>query len=401
VYDIGFLNGALASCAMVVFVLFRLRQVRWRDRGRWALAGGFLFSTIGQLAEISTVARYVDALSGVPNLYRLVAYVCAALIGMCTAVLMAHWTSPEQTARKLRRRLAFFAACIVGHLVTFSIGNDPAVPRRFTVDDVQSPSVATFLLVHVAVQICYLADIAVITWRFARLAPRTWMRSGLRLATIGAAVGILQAVSKALYVAAGLAGGHPEGGEEVGAIMVMTASVLLVMGWTTPALEPHVVTAWNWLVRYRGHRQLYPLWRALFDAVPAIALEPPTGRWQATWSPHDLKLRVLRRVIEIRDGRLNVAPYIDPGVADTAHRMGTRAGLSGADLDAVVEAARIRTGLAALRRAETAPAAHEMPAVAGFNEITSEIDWLSRVARAFTSSPIARAAADAHQGRHP
>jgi hypothetical protein len=36
-------------------------------------------------------------------------------------------------------------------------------------------------------------------------------------------------------------------------------------------------------------------------------------------------------------------------------------------------------------------AATELPAIAGFNEIASEIGWLSRVARAFTGSPVVAA----------
>jgi hypothetical protein len=402
VYDIGYLVGSLTSWAMVAFGLFRLRQVRWRDRGRWALTGAFFFSAVGQLVEVSAVADRLDGLSGMPNLYRLVAYLCAAFIGVSEVLLVTHWTSPEHATRKLRRRLVFSAACVAGYLVVFSIGNDPADPRRFTVDNVRSPAVATFLLIYVAVQISYLGDVAIVAWRFSRVAQRTWMRTGLRIAAIGGAIGVVEALSKASYVALGLAGAHPRGEETVDSVIVMVASVFLLSGWATPALEPRLGAARNWLIRYRGHRALYPLWQALFDAMPAIALEPPVNRWAAVWSPRDVKLRTLRRVIEVRDGRLNLAPYVDPGVADTARRMGTAAGLSGVHLDAVVEAARIRAALAALRREETVAPAADVPAIAGFNELASEIGWLSRVARAFTDSEIVSAAAAAHRdGRRP
>jgi hypothetical protein len=140
---------------------------------------------------------------------------------------------------------------------------------------------------------------------------------------------------------------------------------------------------------------LYPLWKALYDAMPAIALDPPATRWAALWSPRDIRLRTLRRVIEIRDGRLNLAPWIDAGIADTAQRLGRQAGLSGMELDAVVEAARIRAALTALRRGDPVSPSTEMPAIAGFNEMASEIGWLSKVARAFTDSPMVQAAATA------
>jgi hypothetical protein len=393
VYDIGYLVGSLTSWAMVVFGLYRLHRVRWRDQGRWALTGAFFFSAVGQLVEVSGVAAYVNDLFGVPNLYRLVAYACAACIGVCEAILVSHWTSPEHPERRLLRRLAFSAACVAGYLVAFSVGNDPADPQRFTVDNVRAPAVAVFLLIYVAVQISYLGDVAVVAWRFSRVAQRRWMRAGLRIAATGGAIGVVEALTKASYVLAGLAGAHPEGEETVDSVIVMVASLFLLSGWATPALEPWVAAVRNWLVRYRGNRALYPLWRALFDAMPAIALEAPAGRWAAVWSPRDVKLRTLRRVIEIRDGGLNLAPYVDPRVADVAHGMGTRAGLSGMELDAVVEAARIRAALAALRRGEIATSTADLPAIAGFSEIASEIGWLSRVARAFTGSEIVRAAA--------
>jgi hypothetical protein len=393
VYDIGYLVGSLTSWGMVVFGLYRLHRVRWRDQGRWALTGAFFFSAVGQLVEVSAVAAYVNDLFGVPNLYRLVAYVCATCIGVCEAILVSHWTSPEHPVRRLLRRLAFSAACVAGYLVAFSVGNDPADPQRFTVDNVRAPAVAVFLLIYVAVQISYLGDVAVVAWRFSRVAQRRWMRAGLRIAATGGAIGVVEALTKASYVLAGLAGARPEGEETVDSVIVMVASLFLLSGWATPALEPRVAAVRNWLVRYRGNRALYPLWRALFEAMPAIALDPPANRWAAVWSPRDVRLRTLRRVIEIRDGRLNLAPYVDPRVADVAHRMGTRAGLSGMELDAVVEAARIRAALAALRRGETAASATDLPAIAGFSEIASEIGWLSRVARAFTGSEVVRAAA--------
>jgi hypothetical protein len=43
--------------------------------------------------------------------------------------------------------------------------------------------------------------------------------------------------------------------------------------------------------------------------------------------------------------------------------------------------------------------ATEVPAIAGFNEIASEIDWLSRVARAFTTSPVVLALDTRHPQR--
>jgi hypothetical protein len=355
--DTGYLVGSLTSWAMVGFGLYRLWRVRWLDRGRWALTGAFFFSAVSQLVQVSAVAEQITRLFGLPNLDQLASNVGAMGIGVCEAILVAHWTALERPMRKLHRRLAFSVACLVGYVVTFSIGNDPTDPRRFSPSNVDSPAIAVFMLIYVVVQISYLADIAVVAWRFSRVAQRTWMRSGLRIAAVGGVVGVAEALSEGLFVIASLAGAHPENVDAVNAILVMTASLFLLAGWATPALEPRLGAVRNGLRRYNLHRKLYPLWRALFDAMPAIALEPPASRWAAVWSPRDVRLRALRRVIEIRDGCLNLAPYVDHRVAEAAHRTAEESGLSGMERDAVVEAVRISTALAACGAASQSPPA--------------------------------------------
>ena len=392
-YNVGYLVGSLTSWAMVAFLLYRLHAVRWRDRGRWALAGAVFFSAVGQLVEVAAVAGRLDALTHVPNVYRLIAYLCANFIGVCEAVLVFHWAPGGRAGRRLRARLVFAVACTVGYLATFVAGNDPG--NRFTVEHVRSPAVALFLLIYVAVQISYLGDVMVVAWRFSQVTPRPWMRAGLRIAATGGAIGVLEALVKASYVVVGLAGGHPHGEEAVGSTIVMVASVFLLVGWSTPALEPLLESVRTWLVRYQAQWRLYPLWLALYTAIPSIGLEPPTNRWAATWSPRDVRLRTLRRLIEIRDGRLTLAPSAHPDVADIAHRRGREAGLSGTALDAVVEAAVIASALQALRRGGTASVTTEVPEIKGFNELGAEIAWLCAVAQAFTGSSVVTAANDA------
>jgi hypothetical protein len=322
-------------------------------------------------------------------------------IGVCEAILVSHWTALEPAMRKLHRRLAFSVACLVGYLVTFSVGNDPTDPQRFETNHVVSPAVAAFMLIYVVVQASYLGDVAVVAWRFSRVAQRIWMRSGLRIAAVGGVIGVVEALSEGFFVVASLTGANLKGEDTTSAILVMTASLFLLAGLATPALEPRLGAIGGWLRRYHRHRKLYPLWRVLFEAMPAIALEPPAGRWTAVWSPRDIKLRALRRVIEIRDGRLNLGPCVDHSVADTARRTAQEAGLSGMDLDAIVEAVRIRTALVALRRGDAIAPVGDTLTIEGFDEIDLEMAWLSKVAAAFTTSKIVLAATAAYDKREP
>jgi hypothetical protein len=396
VYDLGYAVGALTSWGMVLFGLYRLWQARGADRGRAALTGAFFFSAVGQMVEVSAVADHLNALSGIANLNRLTAYVCATGIGVSEAVLVLYWVPPEQARNKLPRRLAFYALCIAGYLVTFTIGNHAAAPHHFTVEHAASPPVAVFLFIYVAVQISYLGDVARVAWRVSHVTQQPAIRIGLRLVATGGAIGCAEALNKATFTLATIAGAHPTGEEAIAATLDGVASLFLLSGWATASMEPRFAAARDWVARYRGQRALYPLWISMYRAIPAIALDPPTSRWRAVWDPRDVKLRTLRRMIEIRDGRLSIAPYINPGVTATARRLGMDAGLSGEDLDAVVEAAQIRTGLWALAERASPFGATDVPPITGFHEIAAELHWLTRVAVAFTDSPVAAAAADLH-----
>jgi len=335
-YDVGYAVGAAASWAMVCFTLYRLWRTRWTDRGRQALCGAFFFSGLGQMVEVTAVAAPLNALFAVPNLNRLIAYTCATMIGVCEAALVLYWSVPADVARRrLHRRLLFYACCILGLCVMFALGNKPSPTQHFAAEHADSGFVAAFLFIYVVVQISYLGDVALVAWRFAKVAERLWVRRGLRLVATGGAVGVLEALDKTGFILVALRGGAPEGEEAVSSLIVMVASLFLLSGWAVAAQESRLAGAIQWLEQYRVHRQLYPLWRAFYDAIPAIALAPPASRWQAIWSPRNMRFRLLRRMIEIRDGQMNIRAYVDPHDSD----------LADVNQEAANEARRIRAGL--------------------------------------------------------
>jgi hypothetical protein len=106
-----------------------------------------------------------------------------------------------------------------------------------------------------------------------------------------------------------------------------------------------------------------------------------------------VRLRLLRRVVEISDGRLTVAPYVSPRVAALARERGEAAGLAGEELAAVVEASQIAAGLAAMGRGDAPVAERGGPAAAddggpAGDDLATEVTRLVRVTRAFASSPV-------------
>ena len=93
--------------------------------------------------------------------------------------------------------------------------------------------------------------------------------------------------------------------------------------------------AWLWSAYWR----LYPLWHVMRQAVPEIELPPEAGlRW-------NIRYRLHRRVIEIRDAQLILWPYSSTAVAELAAAMARESGLPSGRAAAVAEAALIRSAL--------------------------------------------------------
>jgi len=93
--------------------------------------------------------------------------------------------------------------------------------------------------------------------------------------------------------------------------------------------------AWLWSAFWR----LYPLWHLLCQAVPEIVLPlDPAMRW-------DIRYRLHRRIIEIRDAQLVLRPYSVRVLVKLAAAMARESGLSPDRAAAVAEATIIVSAL--------------------------------------------------------
>jgi hypothetical protein len=100
----------------------------------------------------------------------------------------------------------------------------------------------------------------------------------------------------------------------------------------------------------------------------------------------------VRRVVEIRDGRLALRAYVPSETVETVRLACQAAALSAIDTQATVEAATLAVALREHARGEVPRSSDPMPGVPGVVDFNQEVDFLSRVARAYASSPVVRAA---------
>ncbi len=149
------------------------------------------------------------------------------------------------------------------------------------------------------------------------------------------------------------------------------------------ALARWLRQAWLWSAYWR----LYPLWDLLRQAVPEIELPNEPGmRW-------NIRYRLHRRVIEIRDAQLVLRPYAQTEIARLAAAAAKSSGLPPEGAAAVVEAAEIVSSLQSRLRSpvpshDAAP--RDPVSAAPRNDIRAEAAALILVCRAIRRSPIVR-----------
>jgi hypothetical protein len=197
------------------------------------------------------------------------------------------------------------------------------------------------------------------------------------LIALGTASALTYHVHKALFFAARRFDfGYPKAlGDLADRGLPLVAAVLVLAGATLPTWGPRlgVPALWGWFRDYRTYLGLRPLWLALYRANPQIALVPPLPFVLDVVSLRDLDMRLYRRVIEIRDGRLALQPYLVPGVVGT----------SGRAQDAVAEAATLDAAVRARASGSAPVTSTHAVAVPGGHDLESDIAFLTEVAKAY------------------
>lgn len=156
---------------------------------------------------------------------------------------------------------------------------------------------------------------------------------------------------------------------------LMTAGVCLPLALTIRRTARDALTLWR----------LSPLWRDLTDAVPHVTLDRAHPRIRAVvGSPHVIRLRLYRQVIEILDVLLVLQDYVRPEVVERARRHVTEHGVPEEHIEPTVTACWLQSALAAVATAGAAQPNPLTPVNLKDDGLRSETDFLLAVLRART-----------------
>jgi hypothetical protein len=357
------------------------------------------------------LAYEIDHFVGALDFGRVTADCLAVVAGAGGQAFLLYMTSQdERVRRQVRRRNITVAVCVVAIMVLYAV-----TPPRYAIDDPyvlsrvyylksNAPLIAPYVFVHLTYIGWAAVQIAVLARRYTRIATRPLLRLGLRLMAAGALVGLAYVVIKFVNMAIWPLTGRVPGLAASVIVVTFSLSILLMLvGATIPSWGPllGLDRLANWAAALRAYRRLAPLWTALHRVNPTIALlPPPTGLSAPILVARRARLRLVRRVVEIRDGYLALRPYADAKADRIARRLGSNAGLSGDDIDGVAEAAVVAAALRYRERGQTpvdpspllasSPAGRK-PGGADPRDPAVEVAWLARVACAYRSSPLVAA----------
>lgn len=275
----------------------------------------------------SVVWNRMDAWTGVPESNTLIAMCLVVCYSTSALVLLQLWSYAPERARRRARTTISATGVVLAAMVSLFLHCNATHHKQNSFREWYGGSVEyeAYLLIYLTAFTVVEIEVIRLCRRYARLTTRSWLRTGLVTASIGAAVGLLYTVTRLADVAAARAGVDISGLENVAEIGAGLGALLVMVGLTMHRWGPVVSAPAQRVRRLIAYSQLRPLWASFYVLDPTIAFDDrrPAKPSRGLGRVHSAALvlgdpdyHVARRVVEIRDGILTLRPYQDPESAD-------------------------------------------------------------------------------------
>lgn len=391
----GITLDIVAAGSLWLIVVYRMPLARRAGSSR-ALWCALLALAIGSTLKIVPVNVAVEHYLQTPGAAVALRHVAGLASAVGVLIELAHLTGAQRSLG--RRALILAVPTLLAMTVPFAVAppgpGHPALAGQAEWYDTTWVSVVHWLIYLTYLGWSLLAG-AVLCWRSSRHAAPGPLRTGITLIGAGMGLGLSYVALKAWMTVAWAAGNGPGLLElDLAAESLILAVVLLLIcaGCAWQPAAGHLATARESVRTAVALWRLYPLWVVLRDAAPRVVLRPerPVRRY-AIGRPARLARLLVDRIIEIRDGLIELRAYAGPEVRADALTAAHGAGVDDDAAQAVAEAVTLEVG----RRAKAAGArTHQIDtAVVGDAALPADTAWLIQVARAH-ASPLAPQLAD-------
>ncbi|MEV5714059.1 MAB_1171c family putative transporter [Amycolatopsis mediterranei] len=372
------MSTLLSPVNLIALVLFaaalawRIYQVtRAPTVPNWAVTACVAGFAAAFLLQQTVISDDVDALFGrgtarVANNALLACGLCALVIFFLGSALGPH------RYRRVAAELVPPAAAIALMVVAMALTPPELRGLPLGPSTIHDSGVAVFYL-GAGLYLIY-GLIACTAWivRYQRVADRD-LRIGLRLGAIGMAGAAVGSIFRALYiVVAWVFGPVVKILLLLGVPFVIAGGMLFLAGVTYPGVRARVSALRRRRRHRREHEALAPLWTVLVEAFPSIVLRTPPRRGDRL-SPRGTHRGHYRRVIEIRDGLVQLSPYL---AADFGEVVAT---------DPAAAAAALRSALRQHADGEASDGRAKQVLPAGADDLESDVRPLLALSAAMTN----------------
>ncbi|QCH22782.1 MAB_1171c family putative transporter [Mycobacteroides salmoniphilum] len=306
--------AAVFSFAAVVIVAAAMLRSRVRPPASVALLLSFLFKGIAVTLATPPLYEKFDNLVGVHNMGRLVLNLSGGMAWTaCVLTVITFWGESGPRAVQRARLWVGMAVAIGGALVLcWFVAPTSELPQDFYASHGNKPAWVLYMLIYLITYGLGALLITVKCLQYARFHDVAWLRRSMLLTAAGAAMCLLFCLMRAHSAIYGMITNDSFSWQRLAPLAATIGQILIVVGLAGPSFSQLVTSARQRIQAYRQHRQLEPLWTALYEGNTQIALAPP----QASIGDHNYRL--YRRIVEIRDGLSAIRPYLTEHASTTS-----------------------------------------------------------------------------------
>ncbi|MFD7866951.1 hypothetical protein [Streptomyces sp. NPDC059783] len=197
----GIVFGTCTVVGMLVTAMCTRRAVGNPRVSTWSIALAFGVCTLGVLFAVPPVARAAEDITGIDNIAKLTAHVCAILWCAFLQVTMVDLAYRPEYLRSAIFQRGFAAVIYLSIMIPlFLATNKPGI--AFTTDHASDQHVSTYLLIYLSYVLLTCGELTFMCGRTAyrNWDIRPWSGAGFGLSAAAAVLGMAYAVSKGGYL---------------------------------------------------------------------------------------------------------------------------------------------------------------------------------------------------------
>ncbi|MET8041411.1 MAB_1171c family putative transporter [Micromonospora sp. NPDC005215] len=337
----------VAIGALWLVLAIQVGRSRQSPRDTWAflLQAGLAVAATLNLAAVS---RVIDATTGLVDLSVLVKNMAGLTVaylasGLAAAIATTTTTTPA-TGYRPRAGLLLPVGAVIGMCFLFAAAPHHPGGDDFVTESAKSPYTVWYGILYQSAIVSAVVRALLTIWKLALTRSGSRGNWSVVVTALGGSVLLVYILNRIAFILSHAA--HIEILSGPGYVFFSKSLfgvglTLLAIGSAVPVSRP----ARRYIRDIMRLHRLYRMWHTLQLAVPDVVLGAPPSRIADVTNVLQVRLRLYRRVIEIRDAQSELATFVGASTVSAAQAFVERLGLTGESAEAAIEACWTAAGL--------------------------------------------------------